>query len=201
MHSFLLFCLVCGLPIGVVTGQEISESQQALKVPARVMAARLLTSVTPESPKMPKCSNRMVTLDVVIGDDGSVRSLKALGGFEEFKQSAVTAVKQWTYKPYLQNGVPISVETTVLVFYPSVGKAGSLFVPDGKGGIKGGTFLPMSSECGPSIAVKPTAHDRPADCRRSTSTIPISGCFPVTNPVRRESIAAPLASRWRGLRC
>jgi Gram-negative bacterial TonB protein C-terminal len=157
MRSFLLFCLACALTVNVVAEQETSEPQQILRVPARVMAARLLTSATPESPKMPKCSNRMVTLDVVIGDDGRVRSLKALSGFEEFKKSAVTAVKQWTYKPYLQNGAPISVETTALVFYPSIGKAGSLFVPDGEGGVKGGNFLPMPSECRPSIEVKPTA--------------------------------------------
>jgi len=140
---------------GAVAGQEASDSQQILKVSSTVMAARLLTSVTPESPKMPKCSNRMVTLDVVIGEDGKVRSLKAVAGFEEFKQSAITAVKQWTYKPYLENEVPVPVETTVLVFYPSIGKAGSLFVPDGKGGVKGGDFLPMPSECGPSVEVKP----------------------------------------------
>jgi TonB family protein len=124
-------------------------------VPARVMAAQLLVTVTPESPKMLKCSNRMVTLDVVIGEDGRVSSLKALGGFEEFKQSAITAVKQWTYKPYLENGMPTSVETTVLVFYPSVGKPGSLFVPDGKGGAKAASFAPMPPECGPTIKFKP----------------------------------------------
>lgn len=155
IRTFLLFCFACAVPISVVTGQEMSESQPALKVPAPVMAARLLTSAAPESPKMPKCSNRMVTLDIVVGDDGKVRSLKATGGFEEFKQSAVAAVKQWTYKPYLKNGVPVPVETTVMVFYPSVGKAGSLFVPDGKGGVRGGNFLPMPSECRPEV--KPTA--------------------------------------------
>jgi hypothetical protein len=52
------------------------------------MAARLLTAVTPEFPKMPECSNRMVTLDVVIGEDGRVRSHKAVAGFEEYKPSA-----------------------------------------------------------------------------------------------------------------
>lgn len=155
MRSFLFSCVACVLATGVVAGQETSGSSQMLKVPAQVMAARLLTTVTPESPKMPKCSNRMVTLDVVVGEDGKVQSLKAVAGFEEFKQSAITAVKQWTYKPYLENGEPIPVETTVLVFYPNVGKPGSLFVPDGKGGFKGGNFLPMPSECGPSVEVKP----------------------------------------------
>jgi hypothetical protein len=88
----------------------------------------------------------MVTLDVVVGEDGRVSILKVLGGFEEFKPSAIAAVKQWTYTPYLENGVPVPVETTVLVFYPPAGKPGSLFVPDGKGGVKGGNFLPMPPE-------------------------------------------------------
>jgi hypothetical protein len=33
----------------------------------------------------------MVTLDAVIGKDGTVQTLKVLGGFEGFKESAVTA--------------------------------------------------------------------------------------------------------------
>jgi TonB family protein len=121
------------------------------------MAARLLTTVTPERPKEPmaKCSNRMVTLDAVIGEDGKVRTLKVLGGFEEFQESALTAVKQWTYKPYLVDEKPSSVETTVLVFYPSSGTPGSLFVPDGEGGAKGGKFPPLPPECWPQTDVKP----------------------------------------------
>ena len=120
------------------------------------MAARLLSTVVPESLKMPKCSNRMVTLDVVIGEDGKVKSIKVLGGFEEFRESAIKAVKQWIYKPYLDSGIPVSVETTVMVFYPSVGAPGSFFVPDGKGGVTGEKFLPMPPECGPPIQIKPT---------------------------------------------
>jgi hypothetical protein len=96
----------------------------------------------------------MVTLDVVIGEDGKVAILKVLGGFEEFRESAIKSVKQWTYKPYLENGSPVSVEMTIMVFYPSVGTPGSLYLPDGKGGVKGGKFLPMPPECGPPIQIK-----------------------------------------------
>jgi TonB family protein len=98
----------------------------------------------------------MVTLDVVIDEDGKVKSIKVLGGFEEFRESAIKAVKQWIYKPYLESGIPVSVETTVMVFYPSVGAPGSFFVSDGKGGVTGGKFLPMPPECGPPIQIKPT---------------------------------------------
>jgi TonB family protein len=155
MRSFLFSCLACVLATGVVAAQEAPESPPVLKVSEKVMAARLLTTVTPEVQTMPKCSNRMVTLDVIIGEDGRVSSLKVLGGFEEFKKSALAAVKQWTYKPYLENGVPTSVETTVQVFYPGTGNPGPLLAPDGKGGVKGGDFLPMPPECGPPIKLKP----------------------------------------------
>jgi len=73
MRSILFFCLVYVLATGVATAQEAPELPQVLKVSERVMAARLLTTVTPKSLTMPKCSNRMVTLDVVIGEDGKVR--------------------------------------------------------------------------------------------------------------------------------
>ncbi len=155
MRSFVLYCLVCMLAIGIGGGQEISELQPGVKVPERVMAARLVSAVTPEALAMPKCSNRMVTLDVIIDEDGNVGRLKVLGGFEGFKQSALAAVKHWTYKPYLEGGIPTSVETTVQVFYPSNGKPGPFLVPDGKGGTKGGDFLPLPPECGPSIKVQP----------------------------------------------
>jgi hypothetical protein len=150
MRSAIVYCLMFCTVAGVFAlGQAAPEVATLLKVPSPLMAARLLTSVTPEALNMPKCSNRMVTLDAVIGKDGTVQTLKVLGGFEGFKESAVTAVKQWTYTPYLQNGSPVAVETTILVFYPSTGKPGSLFVPDGKGGAKGGSFPPMPPECQP----------------------------------------------------
>jgi TonB family protein len=140
------------------SGQKAIEPEP-LRVPIQIMSARLLTTVTPERPKKPMatCSNRMVTLDALIGEDGRVRKLKVLGGFEEFQASALAAVKQWTYDPYLVGGVPTAVETTVLVFYPSSGKPGSAFVPDGKGGVKGGDFLALPPECGSPITVKPAS--------------------------------------------
>jgi TonB family protein len=156
MRSLLFSCIGCALATAIAAGQEApAEPQQMLKLPAQVMAARLLTAVTPDSPKMRKCSNAMVTLDVVVGEDGKVTILKVLGGFEEFTRSAIPAVRQWTYRPYLENGAPVSVETTILVFFPNVGKPGSLFVPDGKGGVKGGDFLPMPQECGSATNTKP----------------------------------------------
>jgi hypothetical protein len=86
-------------------------------------------------------------LDVIVEEDGSVSSVKVSNGWEDLHDSAVKAVKQWTYKPYLVNGAPTRVGTKVMVLYPHDGKPGPMTVPDGKGGLKGGNFTPMPPEC------------------------------------------------------
>jgi TonB family protein len=58
-----------------------------------------------------------VILDAVIGKDGQISSLKLVSGPPELTKAAWEAVKQWTYKPYLLNGDPVAVETTVTVTF------------------------------------------------------------------------------------
>jgi TonB family protein len=58
-----------------------------------------------------------VTLDAIIGKDGTISSLKLVSGPPELTKAAWEAVKQWTYKPYLLNGDPVSVATTITVTF------------------------------------------------------------------------------------
>jgi TonB family protein len=58
-----------------------------------------------------------VQLDAVIGKTGEVEQLKVVSGPKELQQSALDAVRQWTYKPFLLNGAPVEVETTISVIY------------------------------------------------------------------------------------
>jgi TonB family protein len=156
IRSFFMY-LLCALAIGTSSGQEASKPGDTPKVSSWVMATHLLNTVTPESPKNPiaQCSSAVVNLDVVIEEDGSVSSVKVTSGWEGLQDSAMKAVKQWTYKPYMTNGVPTRVETTVMVLYPHDGKPGPMVVPDGKGGFKGGKFTPMPPECAQQNDSKP----------------------------------------------
>jgi protein TonB len=147
IRFLLVFSIVSSSALGSGAAQQAEVSQQPIKVSSQIIAARLLRAVPPKRVKIPKCSNAMVTLDVIIGEDGTVQSLKVVGGWQKFTESAIPAVKRWTYRPYLLNGVATAVETEVLVFYPSTGNPGPLFVPDGQGGVKGGKFHPMPTEC------------------------------------------------------
>ncbi len=58
-----------------------------------------------------------VVLDAVIGKDGQISSLKLVSGPPELTKAAWEAVKQWTYKPYLLNGDPVAVQTTITVTF------------------------------------------------------------------------------------
>jgi hypothetical protein len=152
MRSLVTFFLPLLLAVGINQGQQTPQSEPVLKVSPFEMAARMATTVTPKFPKtsMPRCSMRVVNLDAIIGEDGKVKSVKAEDG-EEFRESAIEAVKQWTYKPYLVNGVPTAVETTVGVVYVGDGKSGPFYVTDDKHNITGAK---LPTDCGPSPEIK-----------------------------------------------
>ena len=56
-----------------------------------------------------------VTLHAIISKTGTIESLQAISGPEMLKGAALEAVKTWRYKPYLLNGEPTEVDTTVIV--------------------------------------------------------------------------------------
>jgi len=49
------------------------------------------------------------------GKDGNVQNLQIVSGHPLLAPAAIEAVKQWRYKPFLLNGQPVEVETTVTV--------------------------------------------------------------------------------------
>jgi hypothetical protein len=93
-------------------------------------------------------------LKVDIDETGKVTAATFESGFQEFREPAVATAKQWTYKPYEQNGNAIPVETHVSIFYLGDGESFPMYSPDGKGGVKGGNLLPLPPGCGPGPTIK-----------------------------------------------
>jgi protein TonB len=62
-----------------------------------------------------------VVMAATISKEGTVKQLEVVSGPEELRASALDAVKEWKYQPYLLNGEPVEIETTITVNY-SVGK-------------------------------------------------------------------------------
>ena len=87
------------------------------------MAGNKLEGANPEYPEAAKKAKIQgkVVLAALIGEDGTIKSLRVISGPKELRQSSLEAVRTWKYRPYLLNGNPIKVKTTINVIY-SLGK-------------------------------------------------------------------------------
>ena len=63
-----------------------------------------------------------VRIKILITEQGDVESAEVVEGDEVFRQSALESVKKWKYKPYIRNGKPVRVSTTVNVDFVFSGK-------------------------------------------------------------------------------
>ncbi|PYT16411.1 MAG: hypothetical protein DMF51_04845 [Acidobacteria bacterium] len=71
----------------------------------------------PEIARKAKVSGQVI-LQAVIKKDGTVGEIQVLrspGSKFGFDEAAIAAVKQWRYKPGLQNGKPVDVYFTIVV--------------------------------------------------------------------------------------
>ncbi|NYF78578.1 M56 family metallopeptidase [Granulicella arctica] len=103
-----------------MTAAAPAGGASAKKVPGEVMAGQNISKKTPEYPEEGKKDgiSGAVVLDAVIGKDGTVQNLRVKKSLRsDFDTSAINAVREWTYKPYLLNGNPTEVETTITVHY------------------------------------------------------------------------------------
>jgi TonB family protein len=105
----------------LAAGDEHHPSQPngPINVKADIMQNLVVHKVTPVYPPEAKKARIQgkVLLDAIIGKTGEVENLKVVSGEPMLQQSAMDAVRQWTYKPFLLNGDPVEVKTTITVLY------------------------------------------------------------------------------------
>ena len=82
-----------------------------------IVSGNILHKVPPIYPQVARAAKVQgtVRLHAIIAADVSVESLDAIDGPVLLRGAAVDAVKQWVYAPYILNGVPRRVDTTVTV--------------------------------------------------------------------------------------
>ena len=90
-----------------------------IRVGGNVEAARLIKQVQPVYPEMARAAklSGTVRLHAIIATDGTVASLQVISGHPLLVQSAIDAVRQWTYQPTVFNGQPTEVDTTIDVIF------------------------------------------------------------------------------------
>jgi protein TonB len=77
----------------------------------------LLRRVQPVYPRIAIATHTQgsVVLSALINTRGEIEGLQVVSGPGLLVQSALEAVKQWRYRPYILNGTPIEVQTQVTV--------------------------------------------------------------------------------------
>jgi protein TonB len=56
-----------------------------------------------------------VVLQAVVGADGAIENLRVLSGPAVLATAAEQAVRQWRFKPYMQNGQPVETKARITV--------------------------------------------------------------------------------------
>jgi len=105
------------LESGLNGGQGSAAEKPQVQVPAEVMEKLLIHRVEPTYPAEARRANLqgIIALDIVVGRDGSVASMRPLNGPDMLARAAMDALRWWRFEPYRVNGEPAAVETTVAV--------------------------------------------------------------------------------------
>jgi protein TonB len=96
---------------------------QRVRVSSGVSTGMLVRKVNPVYPPLARQARiqGQVVLQAQISKSGDIENLQLVSGHPMLAPAAIEAVKQWKYKPYLLNGEPVEVETTVQVNFSLAG--------------------------------------------------------------------------------
>jgi protein TonB len=88
-----------------------------VKVSQGVIAGLAISQPQPVYPPIAKAAHvqGVVVLHAMISKNGTIENLQVISGPPMLTGSAMDAVRRWRYKPYILNGDPTEVETTINV--------------------------------------------------------------------------------------
>ena len=97
----------------------VPVTPQRVRISQGVTKGLLIHKQEPTYPPLARAARVQgeVVLSAVIDINGQITNLQLVSGHPMLVPSAIDAVKQWRYKPYLLNGQPVEVETTITVIF------------------------------------------------------------------------------------
>ncbi len=106
---------------GIISSTPVAvpkvAAPQRVRVSQGVTQGLLIHKVQPNYPPLARQARIQgaVVLQAVISKEGTIEGLKLISGHPMLAPAAIDAVKQWRYKPYILNGEPVEVDTTITV--------------------------------------------------------------------------------------
>jgi protein TonB len=107
------------LSAATVENGPATTDQQRVRISSDVVEGMAIYKPAPQYPQMARIAHISgdVVLKVTIDRTGRVTNVVAVQGHPILIQSAIDAVKQWKYRPYVFNGEAVAIESTVKVKY------------------------------------------------------------------------------------
>ncbi|HUO25543.1 MAG TPA: energy transducer TonB [Candidatus Aquilonibacter sp.] len=92
---------------------------QRVRISQGVTRGLLIRKIEPQYPSLARAARVEgdVVLKAIISREGNIEDLQLVSGHPMLVPAAIEAVKQWHYRPYLLNGQPVEVETTITVIF------------------------------------------------------------------------------------
>lgn len=96
---------------------------QRVRISQGVTRGLLIRKVEPVYPAIARSARIQgdVVLKAIISKEGNIEDLQLVSGHPMLVPAAIDAVKQWHYRPYLLNGQPVEVETSITVIFSLAG--------------------------------------------------------------------------------
>jgi protein TonB len=97
----------------------VPATPQRIRISAGVTKGLLIQRIELPYPTLARAARVQgdVGLSAVIDTNGHITNLQLVSSHPMLVPAAIAAVKQWRYKPYLLNGQPVEVETTITVIF------------------------------------------------------------------------------------
>jgi protein TonB len=99
--------------------QVVREAQGPVRVSSMVAAGYGIYRPLPPYPAIAKAAGveGTVVLQATISKTGTIENLRVVSGPVMLRQVALDTVREWRYQPYLLDGLPVELETTVNVVF------------------------------------------------------------------------------------
>jgi periplasmic protein TonB len=105
-------------------GPIVSPEFEKVTVSSGVAASMFLDGAKPQYPVIakPTHASGTVVLQATISREGTIENLRVNSGPSVLAQAAMEAVSTWRYRPYLFNGRPVEIDTTINVVFADPGE-------------------------------------------------------------------------------
>jgi len=92
-------------------------SSRPLAISRGVSEGHLIAPIRPEYPQIARITRTegAVVIEAIISQTGTIESTRVVSGPPMFQRAALDAVRQARYRPFLLNGQPTQVQTTITI--------------------------------------------------------------------------------------